>query len=265
MTSWKENLLNRSELLQLAKDYAQKFRNDISAVPASSIAEQFYCEMKVEQEYVHGEIETETKEEGTALHENLLAMKKATIENIIKGIVKEKVFVASFPLMAKFEGLTLVGVPDVVVFEKSKPTYVIELKTTAKGDLTRIYDGQKAQALVYGLLLELIGFDCSNLKLIIVRYRSSSALSMKSKSKFHNLLISSLLAGTSDNFAIKSRNEIVVHSLSYGKHYAAEAIKQTKGYWLNEREPTPATNPNKCRACEFRDVCPSSLVRGRQS
>jgi hypothetical protein len=63
LASWKENLLNRKNLIQVAGGGARKFRNDISAIPVSSIAQQFYCEMMVEQDYIHGEVQTETKEQ----------------------------------------------------------------------------------------------------------------------------------------------------------------------------------------------------------
>ncbi len=182
------------------------------------------------------------------------------MEEIIKGIETQKIFVASFPLSADFQGLKLVGVPDAVVFEESVPKYVLELKTTAKGDTRRIFDSQKAQALIYGLLLESIGFDCSCLNLVIVRYRSS-ALSQKEKSKFLQRMVSSLLNKSYLNLAMKSRNEIVPHTLVYSKFSAVEVLNQTRGYWLSEREPIATTNPNKCKACEFQKLCPCSLVK----
>ncbi len=258
MNQWKDRLSNyESEIGE-----GLRFRNGLRAVPASSIGEQLYCEMKIEQEYVNGEIETETKNEGTALHEKLLAMKESTIEEIIEGIETQKIFVASFPLAADFQGLKLVGVPDAVVFEKKVPKYILELKTTAKGDTTRIFDGQKAQALIYGLLLESIGFDCSNLNLVIVRYRSTS-LSQKEKSKFLERIVASLLNKSYLNLAIKSGYQIVPHTLAYSKSNAIQVLDQTRGYWLSEREPIPTTNPNKCRACEFQKLCPCSLVKVR--
>jgi CRISPR/Cas system-associated exonuclease Cas4 (RecB family) len=249
--------------MEAAKEETTKFRTNISVIPASSIAEQYYCEMKVEQKYIRGEVQTEAKEEGTNLHDNLLRMRKSTIKKIIKDIENKEILVASFPLVAKFEGLTLGGVPDAIVFQKSKPLYVIELKTTARGDTTIVYDSQRAQASIYGLLLELIGFDCSNLKLIIVRYKTSAPLSKKNKNKnrFLDILVQSLITGNADSFASKSKNEVVVHTLSYAKLYAVQAIREKKGYWLNEREPIPTSNPNKCRGCEFANLCPSSLTK----
>ena len=111
-------------------------------------------------------------------------MERTTIQKIIEGIESGRPMIASMTLIAKFEELVLIGIPDAIIFQNRKPTHVIELKTTAKGDVTRVFDDQKAQALVYGLLLEQMGFDCSELELVIVRYRSSAIPSEKQRAKF---------------------------------------------------------------------------------
>lgn len=74
----------------------------------------------MEQGFIHGEIETEEKTEGDILHEQLLAMQPTTRKKLLEGIEKRKLYVASFPLTAEFENLSLVGVPDAVVFQSSK-------------------------------------------------------------------------------------------------------------------------------------------------
>jgi hypothetical protein len=48
-----------------------RFRFGRSVVVASDIAEQFYCEKKLEMEYLHGKVETEAKAIGTEAHEKL--------------------------------------------------------------------------------------------------------------------------------------------------------------------------------------------------
>jgi hypothetical protein len=42
------------------------------------------------------------------------------------------------------------------------------LKTTS-GDVSHLWRDEKVQARVYGLILDQMGFDCSRLKLVIVR------------------------------------------------------------------------------------------------
>lgn len=255
MPDWKKNIRLFKTLLD-----EREFRNKVHAISASAIGGQFFCEMKVELDHIQGEIETEEKREGDVLHEQLLAMKKTTIENIIEGIEKKKIYTASFPMVAKFGDITISGVPDAIVFQNGKPTYVVELKTT-RGDTSIVYDGQKAQADVYGLLLDLMGLECSELKIVIVKFKRATELTNKQKSEFLRILIGSLLSKKHQGLARASKNSIVVHSYDYSRENAINAIKRTKGYWLGEREPIPATNPNKCRACEFNQTCPSSLVK----
>ncbi|MCL5068711.1 MAG: PD-(D/E)XK nuclease family protein [Thaumarchaeota archaeon] len=235
----------------------QKFRNGVSAIAASSIGEQYYCEMKVEQSYLNEEIETEEKTRGDVLHEELLPMKESSWKEVINNIQKRKSCIVAFPLAAKVDGVTLVGQPDAVLFQNRNPTHVIELKTT-RGSTTIVYEGQKAQASIYGLLLDGMGFDCSKLKLVIVKFRQTSRLGESWKEEFLSSLATRLVSESNlDGIA----DSLVIHSFAYARASALAYVTHTKGYWLKEREPIPTTNPNKCRACEFRELCPSSLAK----
>lgn len=255
MPSWKENIMSFKSLLE-----EKEFRNNVHAIAASTIGQQFFCEMKVELGHVHGEIETTEKREGDVLHSELLVMAKTTMEKIIGGIETKEIYGASFPMVAKFGDIILSGVPDAVVFQNGRPRFVVELKTT-RGSTTIVFDGQKAQADVYGLLLDLIGFDCSNLKIVIVKFKKEAPLDTKQKSKFLSLLITGLLSGRHQEFALASKNSVVVHISDYDREISSNVIGQTKGYWLKQREPISATNPKKCMSCEFNKICPSSLVK----
>lgn len=88
---WKEKLSS-----SLPFPVGREFRYGVQTIPASSIVAQFFYEMKVEQDFLHGEIETEEKAEGDLLHEQLLAMEPTTREKLIDGIEKRKLYVAAF-------------------------------------------------------------------------------------------------------------------------------------------------------------------------
>lgn len=254
-TGWKKNL-SRDPFAG-----GKQLRHGVRAVAASAIGTQFFCEMKVEQSFLHEEVETEEKTEGTVLHEQLLAMQPTTWEKLLEGIEKRELYVASFPLGADFGRLSLAGVPDAVVFQKGRPSFVLELKTT-RGDATILYDGQRAQTVIYGLLLEEVGFDCASLRLVVVKFRRQTPMSEEQRADFLKGLTSDLVAGRDlDRLASTSKNGMVAHSFPYRRQEAVQTLSRTEGYWLNERSPIASTNPNKCRACEFRSVCPSSLVR----
>lgn len=74
MTEWKTQLESFDSLLKELKQNRElggRLRFGRSMIVASDIAEQFYCEKKVEMEYLHGEVETEAKNIGTEAHEKL--------------------------------------------------------------------------------------------------------------------------------------------------------------------------------------------------
>jgi len=257
--AWRENLSSIKSLLE-----KKEFLHGARAIPASSIGTQFFCEMKVEQDYVHGEIETEEKTEGDALHQELLAMTPTTKKRLLDDIEKERLVVASFPLAAETDGLVLIGVPDAVVFQNGMPTHVIELKTT-RGDASILYDGQRAQAVIYGLLLDQVGFDCKNLGLEVVKFRRQTPLSDEQKGQFLDMLTTALVSGKELGALLpRAEGQVVRHSFAYRRDEALRILGQTQGYWLGERHAQPTSNPNKCKACEFRQVCPASLAKERQ-
>jgi hypothetical protein len=254
--SWKERIQPDKSLFENTQ-----FRNGVAAVPASSIAEQFFCEMKVEQGSIHGEIETAAKTQGDILHKQLLGMRRTTVKKLIKNIETLELYVASFPLVSEFQGLVLSGIPDAIVFQKGKPSHLIELKTTG-GNPTILYEDQTAQIGVYGLLLDEIGFDCSRLKMVIPKFRRHRRLSPGEKKQFLHFIVSALISKMDfDKSSKQFGNDLVVHSIDYSRENSIRTINFTRGYWLKEREPVPTSNPNKCRVCEFRNLCPSSLAK----
>jgi CRISPR/Cas system-associated exonuclease Cas4 (RecB family) len=255
---WKENLSSINSLLE-----KKQFRHEVRAVSASSIGTQFFCEMKVEQDFLHGEIETEEKTEGDQLHRELLAMKPTTRKRLVEEIEEKKLVVASFPLAGEAEGLVLIGVPDAVVFQEARPTHVIELKTT-RGDPSILFDSQRAQVVIYGLLLEEVGFDCTKLNLSVLKLRRATPMSEDEKVHFLDVTTRTLVSGENlSALASSKRGQLVSHSFIYRRDEATKILGMTRGYWLEDRLPQPTDNPNKCRACEFKNVCPSSLVRTR--
>ena len=249
---WEESMRNFKEL-----QGCQSFRHGITMVPTSGIAEQFYCEQKVEMKYLHGEIETEAKTEGERLHEQIIQMTKTTRDDLIRSIKKRKVLVASFPIYTKFSGLVVVGVPDAIVFLNGTPTHLIELKTT-KGDTSRLWKDQLLQAQVYGLILDEMGFDCSNLKLIILRIRRQNGFSAGYKERFLRQSVTDLLNGL-DKTTTSKIDGSTTHVVDYSQQEVINEFKWAEAYWLSQREPIPTQSIAKCRICEFSGNVPAQF------
>ena len=114
----------------------REFRHDASFVAVSSIAEQYYCEYKLENAFTLGEIPTETKESGTALHDELMPTERISKEEFVKLVSKEEPTLAVLGVWGSVGGLKVVGVPDHIIWSGGKPMWVVELKTT-RGDPIR--------------------------------------------------------------------------------------------------------------------------------
>ncbi len=87
-SDWRTSLRNLPNKLRSAE---ARLRFNRSWAPISSVAEQFYCEAKVDNAYRFGKVPSEAKEEGSKLHDEILAMKPTTIDNLIRSI-EEKIF-----------------------------------------------------------------------------------------------------------------------------------------------------------------------------
>src|SRR2546426_3424723 len=106
---WKVSMI---ETLGRSDDSSVRLRHGLPSIPASAMAGQYYCELKVDNSFLRGDIPTEAKTEGDSLHQKMLEMKKTSIGQIIEDIDKEPVCVAAFPLASKVGNVDIVGLPD---------------------------------------------------------------------------------------------------------------------------------------------------------
>ena len=236
-----------------------EFRHDISFVAVSSIAEQYYCEYKLENEFRVGEIPTETKNAGTALHDELMPAVSITREEFAELVSKKEPTLAVLGVWGTAGGLKVVGVPDHIVWSDGRPLWVVELKTT-KGDPNPLWEDQENQVRVYGLLLDRMGFDCSDMRLALVRLKSGELGEEEKRDwilRVSKALVEDRIAALESEY----RGLMKVHLLEHEVGKAERAVVSQAGYWLGEREPTSSTSVGKCRACEYNSVCPKTLFK----
>jgi len=254
-SQWERSIVDLEETLQ-----GTEFRHNLPFIPVSSIAAQYYCELKVDHEYTHGEVPSEAKQEGSTLHDQLLEMESTTRENLIQQVKERPICIASFLIGAKINGLTIAGIPDAIVFVKGKPTILLELKTT-KREL-RLWKDQEVQAKTYALLLERMGFDCSSLQIVVAKIKRSKELQPETKVEFLRKLIKSLLDRDHTRHKIEGllSDKSQLFTLTYNHEEILKELEWAKQYWLEKREPIPTNQAGKCRACEFKTICPASLA-----
>ena len=251
-TLWKKE----REFLESGKG---EFRQGTSFVAVSSIAEQYYCEYKIENKFALGEVPTEAKDAGTVLHEELIPMEKISRKEFTKLVSEEKPSLAVLNVWGTTGGLRVVGTPDHIIWAKGKPLWVVELKTT-RGDPTPLWEDQEAQVRIYGLLLELMGFDCSGMRLAVVRIKAGE-LGEEEKNEWALRVSDALLKEGVKELEAKYRGMMKVHLLKHDRNAAEKAVISKSRYWLGQREPAASASVGKCRACEYNSVCAKSLVK----
>lgn len=236
-----------------------EFRHGASFVAVSSIAEQYYCEYKLENEFALGEIPTETKESGTSLHDELMPTERINREEFIKLVSNKEPTLAVLGVWGSAGGLKVVGVPDHIIWSGGKPMWVVELKTT-KGDPSPLWEDQEIQVRVYGLLLDRMGFDCSKMRLAVVRLKSGE-LGEEEKKEWILRVSAALIGNKMRGLETKYQGRMKAHLLEHDVERTERAVSSKAGYWLKEREPVSSTSVGKCRACEYNSVCPKSLYK----
>jgi len=234
-----------------------EYRHGSSFVAVSSIAEQYYCEYKLENEFAVGEIPTETKDSGTALHDELMPMEKVSQKEFAKLVGKKEPTLAVLGVWGSAGRLKVVGVPDHIIWSEGRPLWVVELKTT-KGDPNPLWEDQENQVRIYGLLLDSMGFDCSRMRLAVVRLKSD-LLSDEEKKEWIVKVSAALMWNAVRELETKYQGKMKVHMLNHDPERAENAVRNRSGYWLFEREPLSSTSEAKCRACEYNKVCSKSL------
>ena len=253
---WCELLKREEEFLSSAKP---EFRHGTALVGVSALAEQFYCEYKIENEFALGEVPTEAKEKGTALHDELIPGVEVTAESFARLVSGRKPSYAVLRVWGTVGGLRLVGMPDHIVWSAGKPLWLAELKTTS-GDPTPLWEDQENQVRIYGLLLDLMGFDCSKLRLAVVRVKAVE-LSEDERKRWITAVSDALMSGKTAELESKHAGLMKVHAFAHNRRAAAAVVMAKAGYWTGQREPTSSTSFAKCRACEYNSVCTKSLVK----
>jgi len=256
--SFWEDLWKREEEFRLSGK--PEFRHGTAFVPVSTIAGQFYCEYKVENEFAFGEIPTEAKDTGTELHDELIPQVAITRKQFVELVGRKKPSFAVLRVWGSVGGLRVVGMPDHIVWSEGRPFWLVELKTT-RGDPGSLWPDQMNQIRIYALLLDLMGFDCSRLGLALVRLRTEE-LSEEERRVWVERVSDHLQSGKVGELEVKYKSAMKVHILSRDRSAAEASVIEKRGYWIGEREPTSSTSVGKCRACEYHSVCPKSLFKG---
>jgi len=252
---WRNSLNNFEEIIKELIESAEKAKSQlrfgVPAIPAASIAEQYYCEKKVELAYEYGEEETKEILLGREAHEKLLeGTRKAKMESLWAEISSGlQVTVREMPLIGKYKDLFLIGVPDAVIFKDGEAKLVVEYKFTR----SRFpWHDHHVQARIYCLLLYLMGFKTENLRyaLILTPKTCRGLAELRQIEK-------SILNSKGDEVIEKKINGDTIRAFitTFKIEEAKQELEWALNYWIKERDAIPTRNPNKCRDCVLSDKC----------
>jgi hypothetical protein len=219
---------------------------------ASDIASQYYCEKKVEMQYLHGKIETEAKTIGTKAHQKLtedgVKIKKADLFKKIYG--KKPTTALEMFLVAKYKDIILAGIPDAVLFNSGVPVILYEYKFSRSGVT---YPSYHAQVNTYGILLENLGFDTSQLYSAIVvadpQTRGDRALRLEVKMKTQSAIQQGKVPW------LISVKDARIFMNKFSRPQAEKTLDWAIEFWTKTRESQISDSQNKCAKCEYQKHC----------
>ncbi len=253
MPRWKRHLLQFESLQrELVNEVAAKkpnLRFKTAFVKASDVAQQYFCEKKLEMEYLHGRVETEEKSLGTEAHEKLLEdtakIERKRLWQKIYG--RTPVSVHEMMLLARYKDVALAGVPDCVLYANGLPAILFEYKFSRSG---RLFDSYQVQAGTYGILLKNVGFVVSHLFNAIV---VADPMAKDDKRLKNRVLDAILKNGAKD--AILNVEGANIYFKKFDVAKAGHDLEWALDFWKSKREAIPTSNPNKCRSCEYSAEC----------
>jgi len=256
---WRDSLNNFKkmikELIDRTRNFKSQLRFEVQAIPVSSIAEQYYCEKKVELAYMYGEEETKEILLGREAHEKLL---EGTVKTKMESLWAEissglQVTVREMPLIGKYKDIYLIGIPDAVIFKDGEAKLLIEYKFTKS---RYPWHDHHVQARMYCLLLHLIGFKTENLRYALIL----APQECKGLPEIIDIE-RSILNSNGDKIIEKKIAGRIVRAFvnTFKNEEAKQELDWALQYWLKERDAIPTRKPNKCRICSFNDKCNHTL------
>ncbi len=253
MTAWKQQLKKYNSLLEKISEKKEKNEGELRfnrcTIRASDVSGQYYCEKKIEMSYLYGEVETETKNQGTEAHEKLTEGSEAVDqEDLWKSVYgKEPVLALEWLLFAEHKDIILAGQPDAVLFENGFPLVIFEYKFSRS---KRAYPSHHVQAGFYGLLLKSLGFDTEKLfyAIVIADRRARNDPNLKD-----NVFEAVMKNGLKK--AILPIENAVIYLNKFDEQDAEASLDWAIEFWKAQREAISTTNRNKCRICEYREEC----------
>ncbi len=243
-------------------------RHGLAVVPVHLIAEQLYCEQKVDLALDFPDVERPTPalSAGAAGHEALAAPATPISPTELAALVEagESVRLHEYGFRGTVGAVPVAGRPDAVFLEGRAARLVLEFKFSA---WQRPFPSHRLQLLAYGYLLGQNGYDVSRLVCGVLmlppRPDGGEAFSLPEADYASCAALAAALAVEVEARPAAARRggvEVIAPEpvgggalslFPYDPVEAARRLAWAIGYWEGRRAPQLADNPNKCRRCAF--------------
>ncbi|NPA99768.1 MAG: Dna2/Cas4 domain-containing protein [Crenarchaeota archaeon] len=236
----------------LGRVCARGLKFDRRYLIVSEIAQQFYCEHKLELMYKEGKVETEEMRLGTLIHEEMFKGERLSTDELIDRILTFRRVVATFPLAVVYKNVPVLGVPDAVIFDDGKPIALVELKTTRRW-IGKVFTCEYVQAQLYSYMLR-VNDLADKMNVVIVKVSRDVELTDNIRRRLLNRALSLI-----EKYG---GSEVTVRGEKYSIHVydsdsaAFRYLDWALGYWLGTRGVyIPLDSRSRCRKCEYRHLC----------
>lgn len=260
--------------------------------PVSHIADQWFCELKVDLELSHSEDDYVQiqQENARAVHATLAAGAEALSARDRRQRLQsgETVVLVECLFQSRFGPLAVWGIPDAVCFQRQEAVCVLDYKFKSFRTSPQLFESDEVQLQLYGWLLEQSGFQVQGLILAGVFFSPASRSRIESltQAQRHRIplacwrvlypVISSIPTGRSmmhQPFWARSDTPVirgVTAALVAVRYHPAQATKHlawAAPYWLRGRKPMPTRKPSRCERCRVNaaQLCGVALAPYQES
>lgn len=250
----------------------------------STLASQWYCELKTHLEHAHPEVATRWSaiHDGEAAHDAVASVGVPTPTEVIESYLKtgKSVQVFEWILEAERAGILVRGKPDLIDVSKRKARVAYELKFSRSDS---IWPSQEVQAKIYGWLLHANGFATDQLVTAIVlfpplaREGDLRSLGATKPAAVERLATDGMLDAlakriqqersrllkSGDKVSLFAHEDATIQLARYDHDDAQSKLDWALEYWRSARDPLPVTRmPGKCRARPMNaaDLCSTALA-----
>ena len=233
-----------------------KLRFGRNMLSVSNIAEQYYCEQKLDMESEIPMPPTEQMKRGAEAHEaaatlGIVESKEQAVKDAVTAR-EEAIFICEFKIAWIHNGVPIIGMVDEAWFKGGNVDLVVERKFSNN---LSVYSPYHVQAQLYCLGLGEMGFnnESTDYRIIVLKRSCHECKKLQDRS-------CPIFSLDKTDFSC-DRGEAKAFVYPFDKERIIGDLDWAFDFWQKKRQAIPTNNPAKCRGCEYSGKCKSSLAK----